>query len=939
MLKNVINPIIRIEEHIECDNKFVSSISNGFFLGVLFFFVLFLGSNCTGEFPSDVTLKSLRCEYTTNPLGIDVTAPRLNWVLVSSERGQKQTAYQILVANSEEKLNADEGDIWDTGKVISEQSIHVIYSGDKLESRKRYYWKVRVWDKDESVSNYSDTAIWEMGLLEEDDWNAKWISYPANGDTSLDVKPAPMLRTSFTVTKPIKKARAYITGLGYYVFYMNGEKVGDHVLDPIITHYDRRVLYVTYDITNQLKRGDNAVGVILGTGWYNMHSHTRWYFDSAPWRARPTLLCQLEIEFTDGSVEKIVTDNTWKAATGPIVFDGIRNGETYDARLEKPGWNNTDYDDSSWLDSEVVEGPTGRLVAQMVPPIKVMQTIIPVKVWEKEPGVYIFDMGQNMAGWTELNVSGAAGTEVKIKYAGTLTGANTFDGSISYMVIEFQPERDFQTDRYILKGEGIEVWEPEFVYHGFQYVQITGFPGIPTINNLKGRVIHSSFPRTGHFECSNELINQIQHNILWSYTNNFVGIPTDCPNREKMGWTGDAQIAAEAGLYNFDSGSSYSRWMNDFKNEQQESGRIPTIIPNSGRYGYKRPPTPAWGGAYVLIPWYLYQYYGDTRILEEHYEGMKGYVNYMSTLAYNNIFPFTTGLGDWCPAETSTPVEVTSTAYYYNFSVIISKVAQLLGKNNDVEKYKELAEKIKDAFNKTFFDSTTGQYSVGSQTALSTALFHDLVSNEDKEVVLNNLLENLKENQWHIDTGILGLKYVMNTLTDNNFAEIAYRMATQKTFPSYGYQIELGATTLWENWDPERGTHNHIMFGAIGELFYKALAGINTDPNAPGFKNTIIHPHPVDDLSWVDADYQSMYGTIKSSWRKENGKFTLDITIPANTTSTVFVPVASNEMISENGNPIEEAEGVTFLYNENDSAVFSVGSGNYRFIVEGKADY
>ena len=525
---------------------------------ILLAFILFVltCSGCAilrGSDASSAIVKDLRCEHHINPLGIDVAKPRLSWILKSNQRGQMQTAYQILVASSKKNLNNNIGDLWDTGKVDNDQSIHIVYAGAKLASRTRCYWKVRVWDKEDTPSNYSRQAWWEMGLLEARQWKAKWLSAPPPPPDDDSVQPNPFFRKTFTLTKPVRKARVYICGLGYYELYLNGKKVGDHVLDPAFTRYDRRVLYVTYDVTDLVRSRKNALGVVLGNGWYNMHTRAQWDFDKAPWRARPTMLCQLEVKYADGSSEIIVSDSSWKVSKGPILFESIRIGETYDARLEKHGWNTPYYDDTEWTPAHIVPGPKGKLSAQMLPPIKVTKTIRPVKLTEPKPGYFVFDMGQNIAGWAQLRVSGPAGTEVVMRYGERLNDDGTLDQTD---IGRFVKQGPFQTDTYILKGRGIEIWEPRFVYHGFQYVEVTGLPNKPTLGTLRGRVVHTCFERAGKFECSNKLFNKIQHNTHWSYASNFHSYPTDCPHREKNGWTGDAHLAAETGLYNFASAAA-----------------------------------------------------------------------------------------------------------------------------------------------------------------------------------------------------------------------------------------------------------------------------------------------------------------------------------------------------------------------------------------------
>jgi alpha-L-rhamnosidase len=907
-----------------------------------------------GQLTSDVRVADLRCEYLANPLGIDVVQPRLSWKLDSQWRGQKQTAYQVLVASDQKLLTEGKADLWDSGKVASDQSIHVVYAGKPLSSRMRCYWKVRVWDKDDKVTAFSRVGVWEMGLLAPEDWQGKWISARGEGVPPLEdvskpaaspnekekkqgqdalatkdksPQPAPLLRKTFTLAKPPASARVYICGLGYYELHLNGAKVGDHVLDPAFTRYDRRALYVTYDVTRQLKKGPNALGVILGNGWYNMHTRCVWDFDKAPWRDRPTVLCQLEVTFDDGSKTVVASDATWRVTTGPIVFDSIRNGEKYDARLEKPDWDGAEAKDSDWPVAQVVPGPKGKLTAQMMPAIKVTKTIRPVKLMEPKPGVYVFDTGQNMAGWVRLKVFGPAGTEVVMRYGERLSADGTLDQKeIGQHIKTGKP----QTDTYILKGQGTEVWEPRFAYYGFQYVEVTGLPGKPDLGTLEARVVHTAFDRAGTFECSNDLFNRIQRNTLWSYVSNFVGYPTDCPHREKNGWTGDAHLAAETGLYNFDAASAYTKWLNDLKDEQRPSGELPGIVPTSG-WGYQWGNGPAWDSAYILIPWYLYQYCGDTRILAEHYDRLKLYVDYLTSKAKDHIV--TIGLGDWAPAKTTTPEKVTSTGYYYRDALIVSKAAALLGKTEDAKKYADLASSIRDAFNKEFYDLKTGLYDGGTQTAMSCALYHGLVLQEERAKVLGKLVEMIQAKDGHLDAGILGTKYLIDSLTAAGRADVVYGMATKTDYPSWGRWLEQGATTLWEQWDGE-ASRNHIMFGHVSAWFYQTLAGINPDPNAVGFKHIILKPQLLGDVKWVHAEHESLYGTIKSAWEIKGDKFNLRVAVPVNTSATVYVPCDKQKAIAEGPASIHRADYVRFLRMEDNCVVFEVESGTYEFVSE-----
>ncbi len=868
------------------------------------------------------TLANLRCEYLVNPTGLDVLRPRLSWAMESPVRGQKQTAYRILVAATLEDLAKDKGDLWDSGKVASDDSVQIAYAGKPLVSGVEAYWKVRVWDRDDHESAWSEPAMWTMGLLKPEDWKGKWIGSPAA--KSKGEEPAPLFRKAFRVEKPVRRATMYICGLGYYELHLNGKKVGDHVLDPAFTRYDRRALYVTYDVTEQVTRGANALGVILGNGWFNYSVDAAWYFDEAAWRARPKLIAQLVIDLADGTSQTVVSDATWKTAPSPIVSNALLNGETYDARLEVPRWDAAGFEDKAWTDAKVVEAPQGILSAQMTQPIRVTQTLKPVKLSQPKPGVYVFDFGQNIAGVAQLNVHGPAGTTVTLMSGESLNP----DGTVNQKEIKAHTyDGEFQVDRYILKGAGSESWQPRFVYSGFRYVQVTGYPGKPTPASLRALVVHTDIEGTGTFECSNDLLNDIQRCTRWSYVNNFHGHPTDCPHREKNGWTGDAHLAAEAGLYNFEPSASYTKWMRDFHDEQRPTGELPGIVPTDG-WGYKWGNGPAWDSAYVLIPWYLYQYRGDRRILEEHYDRLKLYVDYLTSRASNGLV--TIGLGDWCPAKTKTPVNITSTGYYYADTVIVSKMAAILGNKEDAARYAAQAGSIRKAFNSAFFDAKTKQYGGGSQTALSCALYQGLVEPENVAGVVSNLVANVAAHNGHLDCGILGTKYLLHALTDNGRADVAYTVASQTTPPSWGGWIKRGATTLWEDWEG-KSSLNHIMFGDVSAWFYETLAGISPDPSGPGFKRIVIRPAIVGDLKWVRASHDTLHGKIVSEWKQEGEKVLLKVTIPASSTATVVLPAKTASGITEGGKTLEKAACVRMLKTGDGCTTVKIGSGTYHF--------
>jgi alpha-L-rhamnosidase len=876
-------------------------------------FLTLAGILLAGVCVASVATQDLRCEYLVNPLGIDSVHPRLSWILESGERGEKQTAYQILVAGSLQALKKDQGDLWDSGEVSSDQTTFVAYAGLPLTAREACFWKVRSWDKDGKVSAWSDVASWEMGMLDAGDWQAKWIGRTTN----IDEQPAPLFRHEIVLDGSIKKVRAYICGLGYYELHVNGEKVGDHLLDPGYTRYDRRDLYVAYDVTPFFKRGANAVGVILGNGWFNVQTKAVWDFHKAPWREAPRLLLSLVIEYTDGRTVTLGSDDTWKTATGPIIFDSIYGGENYDARLEIPGWDKPGFDDKAWSPAAVVSAPEGKLAAEMMPPIKADGVIKPVKVTEPKPGVFLFDMGQAFAGVTELKVHGAAGRKITVRHGERLFADGSLDTrDIGQHVKRMGKDQQYQMDTYILKGTGTETWRARFTYYGFQYVEVTGFPGRPTLDSIRGIFTHSAVPVAGKFECSNPLLNKIWRAGRWSYLSNLQGIPTDCPHREKNGWTGDAHLAAEQGIYNFMPAGVYTKWINDLGDEQQASGKLPGIVPTSG-WGYSWGNGPAWDSAFALIPFYLYEYYGDTQPLRDHYDGLKRYVDYLTSRASNNIVDI--GLNDWAPYKTETPADITDTAYYYRDTKIVALAASLLGKTEKAAAYTQLAARIKDSFNARFFHADTGTYGNGGQTSLSCALYQGLVEPENQARVLQNLVAAVAKANGHIDTGILGAKYILNALTENGRPDVAYQIASQKDLPSWGWWIEQGATTLWEQWNGSE-SRNHIMYGDISAWFYKALAGINEDPSEPGFKHFIIRPQPVGDLTSAEAEYDSIHGKIRSAWKIKDGKFHLNVVVPVNTTATIYVP----------------GEPVTADSQEGDASRFEVGSGEYDYTAPAK---
>jgi alpha-L-rhamnosidase len=858
------------------------------------------------EIPGPQAPTELRCEYLMDPLGIDTPAPRFSWVLGHSERGQGQSAYEIVVSS---QADAADGDCWASGRKDSVDLMQVVYAGKELASGGTYYWKVRYWDRNSRPSPFSRVARFDTGLLTRGEWKGRWIG----GKNQM--------RREFELGKNVVRARAYVCGLGYYELRLNGHKVGRNVLDPAWTTYDKRALYVTYDVTPFLRTGKNTVAAMLGQGWFKSRA----------------LLLQMNIELEGGEGLELVTDESWKGTDGPVVKDSVYNGETYDARQETPGWDRSGYDDGAWARTEPVAGPKGVLSSQMMPPIQVVDTILPLTLSNPKAGVYIYDMGQNFSGWARLRVQGARGTEVKLRFAEML-----YDNG---MINQENLRGARAEDVYILKGEGEEVWEPRFTYHGFRYVELSGYPGVPTLAALRGRVVHTAVEPVGSFACSYPLLNSLQRIIVWGQKTNLHSIPTDCCQRdERMGWMGDAQGTAEEAIYNFDMAAFYTNFLRDIRDVQDEKGTITDTVPHI--WG-SRPADPAWGTAYPLIAWYVYQYYGDRRILEDHYEGIKKYVEFLRSSTEDGLVKFS-HYGDWVAVE-KPPGSIVSSFYYYYDVKILADMAAILGKDTDAKTYANLAVAIKTAFHKEYFDPKTGNYAGGTQTANALPLFLDMVPKERRGAVWGNLFNDIVYNHdSHLTTGIIGTKYIMELLTNSGASDLAYDIATKTTYPSWGYMIENGATTLWELWQlrqgPSMNSHNHPMFGSIGAWLYKALAGIKLAPGSVGFEKILIEPQMVRDLRHAAGSTRTIRGEVSCSWSRDERSVQLEVLIPVGSEAEVVIPKfnVENVVIRESGGIIYDArgfqagpQGVRSVETLPSGFLVNVGSGRYVFELTG----
>ncbi|MBZ4190031.1 alpha-L-rhamnosidase [Niabella beijingensis] len=847
-----------------------------FLAGSLFISTLSMAQSGTGA-------SRLRCEHLTDPLGIDNPLPRFSWVLQDNEPGAVQQSYQVTVQKE------DGQEMWNSGTVASAQTL-ITYKGQELEPFTRYRWSVTLTGKDGRRYPAAAPAFFETGMMQQTNWKGGWIS----DGTDIKLLPAPYFRKSFNLSKTVKSARVYIAAAGLYELSLNARKIGDHRLDPMYTRFDRRNLYVTYDITDQLKPGKNAIGVLLGNGWYNHQSTAVWFFDKAPWRNRPAFCLDLRITYSDGSAETISTDRSWKTALSPVRFNSIYTAEHYDARNEIPGWNQPEFDDSKWASAIDRSVPSRQITAQTLHPIRDVVKITPVDLKKFNDTNYVFNLGRNISGVSEIRVSGAAGTVLRLIHSERIHSSGHAD--LSNINVHYRPTDDsdpFQTDIFTLKGTGEETFKPRFNYKGFQYVEVISSKPVQLgSSSLTGYFMHSDVPPVGTVATGSPLINKIWEATNNSYLSNLFGYPTDCPQREKNGWTGDAVIALETGLYNFDGITVYEKWLADHRDEQQPNGVLPAIIPTSG-WGYQWANGPDWTSTIAIIPWTLYQFYGDTKPLADNYENIKSYVDHITELYPTGLT--TWGLGDWVPVKSKSPVELTSSLYYYKDVTILAKAAALFNKKEAASRYMALAEKIRKAINDKYLDVTTGIYGTGLQTELSTPVYWGVVPDALKARVVANLAKKVTADGIQLDVGILGAKAVLNVLSENGYADLAYQLAARTTYPSWGWWIENGATTLYENWqiDAKRDASlNHIMFGDIGAWFYKALGGIFPDPEHPGFSNILLKPNFVTGLNTFNATYNSVRGSIRSSWKKSKHQVVYECVIPANSSATFYLPAS-----------------------------------------------
>lgn len=891
-----------------------------------------------------VDMNKMRCELMYHPQNIDVAQPRLSWVVESSERNVMQTAYQVLVATSKEKLEEGKADLWNSGKVNSDQSVNIVYAGKPLTSRLTCYWKAKVWtNKGESA--WSNYAQWGMGLLNATDWKGKWIgldrAFPWDSVSQWSRLSARYFRKE-VILKPraVKRAVVYVAGLGLHELHLNGQLMSEDVLYPAPTDYDKTVFYTKYDVTAALER-KNCIGVVLGNGrYFTMRQNYK------PKKIRnfgyPKMLLQFEIEYEDGTRETIVSDESWRVtADGPIRTNNEYDGEEYDATKEMEGWSQAGFKDDKWLRPQMVKAPGGVLRSQMHANMAVKKTVKPVSIKKLDRGVYIIDMGQNMVGWIRLRVKGERGDTVTMRFAeslqsnGELFTANLRDARV--------------TDKYILKGGDWEEWRPSFVYHGFRYVEVSNYPGKPVPENFVGEVVYDDIRTIGEFESSNTVLNTIYKNAWWGIAGNYKGMPIDCPQRnERQPWLGDRTQGSLGESFLFDNATLYAKWMNDIQESQTAAGGIPDVAPAFWNY-YSDNIT--WPAAYVTAADMLYTQFADQRSLRKHYPYIKKWLAYTRGKYMKDYIVTRDKYGDWCvPPESpglihsqdstrKTDGTLLATAYYYRMLHYMQKFARLQGKASDEQEFAALAAKIKDAFNKKFFDKQRNYYSNNTVTANLLPLYFGITPDSVAEPVFNNIVQKIhRENHDHISTGVIGTQWLMRTLSKFERPDLAYAIATNTTYPSWGYMAENGATTIWELWNgntanPGMNSQNHVML--LGDLltwYYENLAGIKSDSVQTGFKKIIMKPTAVDGLDFVKASYTSIHGLIKSEWKNSIDNFTWHVTIPANTKAELHMPASAANMILENGKPIAETEGVKLLRMEPRTAVLEIGSGTYSFV-------
>lgn len=885
---------------------------------------------------AQVKVQSLLVENLSNPIGMDVTSPRFSWQLVSPKRNVMQTAYEVKVgttANPSKEKNLQ----WSSGKVNSDSSVHVAYKGMPLLSGEKYFWQVRVWDNEGKASPWSETASWQMGLPDSNAWKAKWIESSLDRDG--EHRPAIYFRKEFSSSKRIQSATAYITAHGLYEAMINGKRVGNFYLTPGWTSYNKRLQYQTYDVTDLIKQGSNAIGVTVGNGWYR--GYLAWGGNKNSYGKDLSLLFQLDIKYFDGSKQSILSDGSWKSSTGSISDAEIYHGEIIDSRKEKSGWSNAGYNNGDWASVSEKNYSKSVLIATQNEPVKKHETFSAVKIFTTPKGERVIDFGQNLVGWVMVKLNGKAGDTVKISHAELL------DKDGNFYIDNLRAAKAQAV--YILKG-GEENLEPHFTFFGFRYIKVEGLNGEIKPENFTAVALYSDMQPTGNFACSNPLINQLQHNIQWGQRGNFLDVPTDCPQRdERLGWTGDAQAFSRTAAFNMNVNNFFAKWLKDVAADQLPNGSVPFVIPNV--LGPNSVAATGWADVCTIIPWNMYLAYGDKKILEQQYPSMKAWVDYMTKNSKNDLWNTGFHFGDWLfyrPFDDNDGRSAVTDKYliaqsFWAYSTqLLINAANVLGKTNDASEYSLLLKRIKDAYLKEYV-TPNGRLVSGTQTAYVLALNFDMLPESLRPLIAQRLVDNIKNYGIQLTTGFLGTPYLCHVLTRFGYDDIAYKLLLRDKYPSWLYPVKMGATTIWERWDgikpdgtfqtPGMNSFNHYAYGAIGDWMYRSVAGINLDENAPGYKKIIIKPHLTDSLSFASASLQTYYGKVSSEWKMENGNLVLNVEVPANTTATIFIPAKNQIGVIENGKALNEVKELTTIAFSDGYLQVNVGSGKYSFAV------
>jgi alpha-L-rhamnosidase len=898
--------------------------------------LLFLAIAATAQ----VRVREPRVENLQNPLGLDVRQPRFGWQLASGRRNVLQTAYEIRVAAKPTDLAKGKNLVWASGKTASDASVWVPYAGPALQSGRKYWWQVRVWDNNGQASAWSEPASWQMGLLQASDWKASWIAPSAPEDST---RPSPVFRREFQVRKPVAAAFAYVTAHGLYEAQLNGRRVGQDYLTPGWTAYDKRIQYQVYEVTELVKTGANAIGATLGSGWWRGaigFTKGKEFYGSDV-----ALLLQLELEYTDGTRETIGTDAAWKYSTaGPIRFAELYHGETYDARREQAGWSNAGYNDAGWSAVAVKDFAKANLVGTYNEPVRKHETFAPVRIFRTPAGELVADFGQNLVGWVEMQARGRAGDSIVLQFAEVL------DKHGNFYTENLRAARN--TDTWVLKGGGgVERFEPHFTFHGFRYAKIDGFPGELKPENLEAVALYSAMRPTGSFRTSNALINQLQHNIQWGQRGNFLDVPTDCPQRdERLGWTGDAQAFSRTATFNYDVHNFFVKWLKDVALDQQPNGSVPWVVPNV--LGPNFGASTGWADVATIVPWNMYLAYGDRRILEDQYASMKAWVEYMRAASKNDLWNTGFHFGDWLFYSVTddndgrsaiTDKYYIAQCFYAHSTQLLINAAQVLGKDEDVAAYTELLNRIRRAFLNEYV-TPNGRPLSSTQTAYVLALQFDLLPENQRAPAAAKLAENIKSYGNHLTTGFLGTPYLCHVLTRFGYDTLAYTLLNQKTYPSWLYPVTMGATTIWERWDGIRpdssfqavtmNSFNHYAYGAIGDWMYRHMTGLDTETGAPGYKAIRIQPRPGGGFTEAAAELQTLYGRLASRWQRTGKDLLVDVEIPANTTATVYLPAADAAALTEGGKSLAALPEIQTTTAEKGWVGLKLGSGVYRFVVK-----